>query len=297
MPAVAYTNGRYGPIADAAVSIDDRGFQFADSVYEVAAFLNGRFVDWGKHLWRLNRSLAALHIRGVPSDAALSAIANRLVAQSRATDGLLYIQISRGVARRDHPFPANIRPTVVMTARHFDFTQRIGQQKAGIAVISLPDQRWARCDIKTTGLLPAVLAKQEARQAHAFEAMFHLPDGTVTEGGSTNMYMVDKAGTIITHPISARILPGIARDTLLGIARANQIRVEERAFSIEEARAAPELFLTSTTAPLLPIVRLDDAAVGTGKPGPVATGLAEHLWDEVQRQTGWSARPATVSAF
>jgi len=296
MPAVAYTNGRYGPIADAAVSIDDRGFQFADSIYEVVAFLNGRFLDWGKHLWRLRRSLAALHIQGVPTDAALSAIARRLVTQSRADDGLLYIQISRGVAKRDHPFPANTRPTLVMTARRFDFTQRIGQQKTGIAVITLPDQRWARCDIKTTGLLPAVLAKQEAKQANAFEAMFHLPDGTVTEGGSTNMFMVDSSGTIVTHPISTRILPGIARDTLLAIARANQIRVEERAFSLQEARAAPELFLSSTTAPMLPISRLDAAPVGTGKPGPVAALLAELLWEEVHRQTGWAAHHAALSA-
>jgi len=297
MPAVAYTNGRYGPIAEAAISIDDRGFQFADSIYEVAAFLNGRFLDWGKHLWRLRRSLAALHIKGVPSDAALSAIAHRLIARSRAHDGLLYIQISRGVARRDHPFPAASRPTLVMTARRFGFAQRIIQQRTGIAVITLPDQRWARCDIKSTGLLPAVLAKQEAAQAHAFEAMFHLPDGTVTEGGSTNMYMVDKAGTIFTHPISAQILPGIARDTLLAIARTNQLRVEERAFTIDEARAAPELFLTSTTAPILPITRLDDAAVGTGKPGPVTARLAALLWDEVEQQTGWRADAAPFSAF
>ncbi|MBS3961165.1 MAG: aminotransferase class IV [Sandarakinorhabdus sp.] len=287
MPAVAYTNGRYGPIAEAAVSIDDRGFQFADSVYEVVAFLNWRFLDWDKHLWRLRRNLAALHMQDVPSDEVLSAIALRLVGKCRASDGLLYIQISRGVARRDHPFPANVRPTLVMTARRFDFVQRIGQQKSGIAVITLPDQRWARCDIKTTGLLPAVLARQEARQAGAFEAVFHLPDGTVTEGGATNIYMVDKAGTVITHPVSARILPGVARDTLLAIARANRIGVEERAFTLEEARAAPELFLTSTTAPLLPITRLDDAAVDGGKPGPVTARLAELLWNEVQRQTGW----------
>jgi D-alanine transaminase len=289
MPAVAYTNGRYGPVVEAAVSVEDRGFQFADSIYEVVAFLNGRFLDWDKHLWRLKRSLAALHITGVPADGPLTAIAHRLVRESRAADGLLYIQVSRGAARRDHPFPAGVAPTLVMTARRFDFTQRIGQQKTGIAVITLPDQRWARSDIKTTNLLAAVLAKQEAKKAHAFEAMFHLPDGTVTEGGSTNIYLVDGDGTIITHPLSARILPGIARDTLLVLARENQIRVEERAFTLAEARAAPELFLTSTTAPILPITRLDATPVGTGAVGPVATRLAALVWGEIARQTGWNA--------
>jgi D-alanine transaminase len=289
MPAVAYTNGHYGPVAEAAVSIEDRGFQFADSIYEVVAFLNGRFLDWDKHLWRLRRSLAALQIEGVMADAPLAAIARRLVVQSRAADGLLYLQVSRGAARRDHPFPADIPPTLVMTARRFDFRQRLGQQQTGVALLSLPDQRWARCDIKTTGLLPAVLAKQEAKKAGAFEAMFHREDGEVTEGGSTNLYIVDSAGTIVTHPLSARILPGIARDTLLALARDAQIRVEERPFTLAEARAAPELFLSSTTAPILPVTRLDGAAVGAGTPGPVAGRLASLVWAEVERQTGWKA--------
>lgn len=287
MPAFAYTNGRYGPVAEAAVSIEDRGFQFADSIYEVVAFLNGRFLDLDKHLWRLRRGLAALHIEGVMADAPLLAVARRLLVHCRADDGLLYIQISRGAARRDHPFPADTPPTLVMTARRFDFVQRLGQQRTGVAVIALPDQRWARCDIKTTGLLPAVLAKQEAKQAGAFEAMFHREDGQVTEGGSTNLYMVDAAGTIVTHPLSARILPGVARDTLLSLAREAQIRVEERPFTLAEARAASELFLTSTTAPILPITRLDGAKVGNGTPGPVSGRLAGLIWAEVERQTGW----------
>lgn len=291
MPAVAYVNGRYGPIENAGVSVEDRGFQFADSLYEVVAFLNGRFLDWDKHLWRLRRGLASLFIEGVPGEAALLQIAHRLVARSRYPDGLLYIQVSRGAAKRDHGFPAGIAPTLVLTARRFDFAQRLPQLEKGVAAISLPDQRWARCDLKTTGLLPAVLAKQEAQAAGAFEALFVRdgPDGRkeVTEGGSTNMYMVDGRGRIVTHPVSARILPGIARDTLLGLARAAQIEVVERPFTLEEARAAPELFLTSTTAPILPIVRLDDAPVGAAAPGPVSRRLGEILWAEVRRQTGW----------
>jgi D-alanine transaminase len=286
MPAVAYVNGRYGPISSAGVSVEDRGFQFADSLYEVVAFLNGRFLDWDKHLWRLRRGLAALFIEGVPGDAALAQVARRLIALSRYADGLLYIQVSRGAARRDHPFPAGIAPTLVLTVRRFDFAQRLPQLEKGVSAISLPDQRWARCDLKTTGLLAAVLAKQEAKAAGAFEALF-VRDGEVTEGGSTNMYIVDAAGRIITHPVSARILPGIARDTLLDLARAAQMEVVERPFTLEEARAAPELFLTSTTAPILPIVRLDGAAVGSGAPGPVSRRLGDMVWHEVRQQTGW----------
>jgi D-alanine transaminase len=291
MPAVAYVNGRYGPIADAGVSVEDRGFQFADSLYEVVAVLNGRFLDWDKHLWRLRRGLAALFIEGAPSDPALAQIAQRLVAMSRYPDGLLYIQVSRGAAKRDHAFPAGVPPTLVLTARRFDFAQRLPQLERGVSAISLPDQRWARCDLKTTGLLPAVLAKQEAKAAGAFEALFVKdgPDGRkdVTEGGSTNIYMVDGAGRIVTHPVSARILPGVARDTLLDLARAAQMEVVERPFTLEEARAAPELFLTSTTAPILPIVQLDGAPVGTDKPGPVAKRLGQLVWAEVGQQTGW----------
>lgn len=286
MPAIAYVNGRYGPVDEAAVSVEDRGFQFADSLYEVVAFLNGRFLDWDKHLWRLRRGLAALFIEGVPGDAALSAIAARLVRQSRHADGLLYIQISRGAGKRDHAFPADTPPTLVMTARRFDFRQRLPQLESGVSAITLPDQRWARSDLKTTGLLPAVLAKQEAKRAGAFEAVF-VRDGNITEGGSTNIYMVDGTGRIITHPLSARILPGVARDGLLALARAAQIEVVERAFTAEEAQAAPELFLSSTTAPLLPIVSLDGAAVGNGAPGTVTKRVGQLVWAELVRQTGW----------
>ena len=287
MPALAYVNGRYGPVSEAGVSIEDRGFQFADSLYEVVAFLNGEFLDWGKHMWRLRRGLAALFIEGAPADAAMAAIARRLLRQSRYADGLLYIQISRGAAKRDHGFPAGTPPTVVMTVRRFDFRQRVPQLESGISAITLPDQRWARCDLKTTGLLPAVLAKQEARRAGAFEAVF-VRDGDITEGGSTNIYMVDEAGRIVTHPLSARILPGIARDTLLQLAREAQIEIVERPFTAEEARAAPEMFLSSTTAPLLPIVKLDGDIVGSGQPGPVTRRLGQLVWAELVRQTGWA---------
>lgn len=286
MPALAYVNGRYGPIGEAGVSVEDRGFQFADSLYEVVAFLNGRFLDMEGHLRRLRRGLAALFIEGVPEDAALGQIAARLQRQSRYADGLLYMQVSRGAARRDHGFPAGIAPTLVMTVRRFDFRQRVAQLEQGIAAMTLPDQRWARCDLKTTGLLPAVLAKEEARGAGAFEAIF-VHDGAITEGSSTNLYMVDNAGRLVTHPLSSRILAGIARDLLLEQARKAQIEVVERAFTPAEALAARELLLSSTTVPMLPVVSLDGVAVGGGRPGPVAQRLGSLVWAEVERQTGW----------
>ncbi len=287
MPARAYVNGQYMALSEAAVHVEDRGLQFADSLYEVAAVLNGRLFDWQPHLQRLRRGAAALFFDGLPTDGVLTGIARRLVADSRLPDALLYIQVTRGAARRDHLFPRDVRPTLVMTIRGFDFAQRISQQSRGISVISLPDQRWARCDIKTTGLLPAVLAKQEAKAAGAFEAMFVANDGTVTEGSSTNMYMVNGDGAIITHPLSARILPGVARATLLKLARDNHIPVFERPFTLADAKSAPELFLTSTTAPILPIVRVDADPIGQGQPGPVAARLAGLLWDEIERQTNW----------
>jgi D-alanine transaminase len=287
MPSLAYVDGRYGPVSRARVAAEDRGLQFGDAVYEVVAMFGGVPLDWEQHLRRLRRGLAALFIEGVPGDAALARISGTLWRRSRLSDGLLYIQATRGEARRDHPFPKRTRPTLILTARPFDFRQRIAQQQQGVATIALPDQRWLRSDLKTTNLLGAVLAKQEAREAGAFEAIFHLPDGTVTEGGSTNVWMVDASGALVTHPLSNRLLGGIMRETTMRLARDAQMPVTERAFTLAEARAAPELFLTSTTAPVVPIVSLDGAAVGTGAVGPVATRLAGLLWAEVTRQTGW----------
>ncbi len=293
MPATAFVNGRYLPLAHASLAVEDRGTQFADAVYEVVAMFARRPLDWEAHRWRLRRGLAALFIEGAPADPALDTIAQTLWRRSRLEDGLLYIQVSRGTAKRDHGFPTGVRPNLVMTARPFDFRRRLAQQQSGVAVATLPDPRWSRCDLKTTGLLGAVLGKAEAHRLGAFEAMFHTEDGTVTEGASTNMWLVEPSGTLVTHPLSARILPGIMRETTLRLARDARIPVAERPFTLAEARAAPELFLTSTTGPLLPITRLDDQPVGAGtphegRPGPVATRLLSLLWAEIARQTGWT---------
>lgn len=290
MSSLAYVNGRYLPLSVAGVSLEDRGFQFADSIYEVCAVLNGRLLDWDRHLWRLRRGLAALFIEMPMTDAAFGQVARRLLMKSRIREGLLYIQVTRGVARRDHHFPSAAQPTLVMTARGYDFGARLRQQREGVSVISLPDQRWKRCDIKSTALLPNVLAKQEARRMGAAEAMLVDDQEQVTEGGSTNMWMVTADGAIVTRQLGGAILPGVMRDTLIGLARADGLVLEERSFGLADARQAPELFMTATTAPVIPIVRLDGKAVGSGRPGRVTSRLAAMMWDEIERQTGYRPR-------
>lgn len=289
MSAHAYVDGRYGPVPLARVAIEDRGLQFGDSVYEVVALFNGQPFDWDAHDWRLRRNLAALMIEGVAGPAALRRIADTLVRRARVRDGLIYLQVSRGTARRDHVFPRGTRPTLMLTARSYDFRRRLAQQAEGVAVLALPDQRWLRCDIKTTNLLGAVLAKEEAHRAGAAEAMFHLPDETVTEGASTNMWLVDDQGRLVTHPLSSRILPGIMRATAMRLAQDAGLEVIERPFTLAEARAAAELFFTATTAPVMPVTRLDGAPVANGVPGPVTRRLAALLAEEIHRQTGWRA--------
>ena len=288
MPQLAYVDGRISRLADAHVHIEDRGLQFADSLYEVVAVLNGRMLDWPGHIERLRRTLAALFIDFPMSNAALAIQARRLVAANGHKDALLYIQISRGTARRDHGFPADAQASLIMTVRRFDFAQRIAQQQSGVGIITVNDMRWRRVDLKTTGLLANVLAKQDARMAGAFEAWMIGPDGTVREGSSTNAWMA-RGGALVTHPLSESILPGIARAALIRLARADGIAVEERRFSLDDVLAADEALLTSTTAPLLPVVRIDGRAVGNGRPGPMAARLARLVWDDIAAQTGWRA--------
>jgi D-alanine transaminase len=287
MPQLAYVDGRIVPLREANVPVEDRGLQFADAIYEVAAVLGGTLLDWPQHLARMRRTLAALFIHLPISDAALGLQARRLVAANGQPDALLYLQVSRGVARRDHGFPAAAQASLVMTVRRFDFRQRLPQLETGVAVITVNDMRWGRVDLKTTGLLANVLAKQDARAAGAFEAWLVGPDGTLREGASTNAWIVS-GGRLITHPLSAQILPGIARAALLDIARDAQVPVEERRFSLAEALAADEALLTSTTAPLLPVVTIDGHAVGNGRPGPVTQRLGALLWADIRRQTGWT---------
>ncbi len=287
MPQLAYVNGRILPHADASLHVEDRGTQFGDAVYEVCAVMNGRILDWQPHLVRLRRNLGELGISLAIADGPLSLQARRLIAANGHSEAIIYMQVSRGTARRDHGFPGATPSNLVMTVRRFDFAQRLRQLDTGITVITQRDNRWGRVDIKTTGLLPNVLAKQAAKDAGAFEAWLVAGD-TVREGSSTNAWIV-KDGRIITHPTGTAILPGIARDSLITLARAAQLVVDERPFTLAEALSADEAFLTSTTAPILPVVRIDGAPVGNGRTGPVVRRLADLVWAEVARQTGWRA--------
>jgi D-alanine transaminase len=287
MPRLAYVNGAYVPLAEAAVSIEDRGFQFADGIYEVAAAFNGRLFDWAGHVERLRRNLTELSIPEPMSPKALELVGRKLLAKNGGGGALLYIQVTRGHARRDHPFPADAQPTLVMTARGFDYAPRVRQQATGIRILTQPEQRWGRCDLKTVGLLANVLAKQAARQAGAFEAWMVEEDGTVTEGASTNAWIVTGDGTLVTHPADRKILPGIMRDTLMRLARDAGLSVIERPFALDEAAGAAEAFITSTTAPCLGVVSIDGRPVGGGTPGPVTQRLGRLLWDEIERQTGY----------
>jgi len=284
---IAYVNGRYLSLAEARVGVEDRSFQFSDGVYEVAAVMNNRLLDGAAHLARLGRSLRAMAMAAPMGDAALGLVARRLVAANRARDALLYVQVSRGEAKRDHAVPAGVRPTLVMTVRPFDFGARRRAVEGGMAVATMADQRWARPDIKSVSLLPNVLAKEAARTAGAGEAWLVGHDGLVTEGGSTNAWIVDAQGVLRTRAADGAILAGVMRATLMRVAGEIGTAVEERAFTVAQALGAREAFLTSTTNPCVPVVRIDGAAVADGVPGPVSRQLSEALWGEIARQTGW----------
>ncbi|MEQ9638854.1 MAG: D-amino-acid transaminase [Alphaproteobacteria bacterium] len=273
MSRIAYVNGRYVKQADAAVHIEDRGYQFADGVYEVIAVAGGRLIDEAPHMERLARSLSELQIAMPMTPAALAVVLRETARRNGVHRGIVYLQITRGVSRRDHPFPNRpIRPAVVATARRTAPADP-ARIEAGVAVITLPDIRWARCDIKSVLLLPNVLAKQAARQAGAFEAWQVADDDTVTEGASTNAWIVTQDGTLVTRPVENAILAGITRLRVLDLAREAGIPVELRAFTVAEAKTAREAFVSSTTAFVMPVTRIDDAVLGNGRAGAIALRL------------------------
>ncbi len=275
MSRVAYVNGLYLPHRRAAVHVEDRGYQFADGVYEVIAVKNGRFVDDTPHLERLDRSLRELEIAPPMSRAALRVVMAEMLRRNRIRDGILYIQMTRGVAARDHPFPADSDASVVMTARiEPPQDPRLGEN--GVDVISIPDIRWKRCDIKSVSLLPNILGKQAAHRAGAFEAWQINEEGFVTEGTSTNAWIVDAEGRLCTPPIDEQILSGITRRRILKLAKREGIDFSERYFTLKEAQSAREAFITSTTTLVLPVTTIDDAVIGNGKPGTFTCKLREH---------------------
>ena len=276
MGRIAYVNGRYTPHAEARVHIEDRGYQFADGVYEVWAVFGGRMTDSAGHFERLQRSLSELRIPPPMGEAALKVVLREIIRRNRITDGLLYLQVTRGVAPRDHPFPDPAPPpAMVVTIKAVDMLASAARAERGVGIVTQPESRWSRCDIKTIGLLPNVLAKQAAREAGAVEAWFVDELGLVTEGGSSNAWIVDADGVLRTRDTQANILRGVTRRSILAVAREQGIRFEERAFSVAEARAAREAFITGAGSLVLPVVRIDGAPVGDGRPGPVASGLRE----------------------
>jgi D-alanine transaminase len=274
MSRIAYVNGRYLPRRDACVSIEDRGFQFADGVYEVCEVRDGRLVDERRHMARLARSLSELRIAAPMTAAALSIVLRETVARNRVRDGIVYVQITRGAARRDFPFPPEgTPPTVIVTARSNDLARLEQLAAEGVSVITMPDIRWGRVDIKSVALLPNVLAKQAAREQGAREAWLVDEEGRVTEGASSNAWIVSKDGALVTRQLGNDILPGITRAVVIDAIKAQGLAFEERPFTVEEAYGAREAFITSASQIVLPVTRIDGRTVGNGAPGVVAAGL------------------------
>jgi D-alanine transaminase len=274
MPRIAYVNGRYLPLAQAQVHIEDRGYQFADGVYEVVPFYRGRLLDEKPHLDRFDYSLRELEIAAPMPRAALKLVLHELVRRNGLSDALLYFQATRGVAPRDHKFPARPKTAFVATLRR-SRPPSAAQIEQGVSVITLPDIRWERCDIKSISLLPNLLAKQKAAAAGAFEAWLVDDHDRVTEGSSTNAWIVTADGKLVTRDAGAAILNGITRQRVIKLVESEGIAFEQRAFGRDEAMRAREAFLSSSSSFVLPITRIDGKPVGEGKPGPVTRQLRE----------------------
>ncbi len=268
MTRIVYINGRYRPYAQAAIHVEDRGFQLADSVYEVFAVQAGRILDETRHLARLERSLAKLKMAMPASAAALRRVIREVIRRNRVSEGFVYLQVSRGVAPRDFLFPPADTPlTVVCLARHSDPAKLAKNAETGLAVITVPDERWAHVDIKTTQLLAPALAKEAAKAKGAKEAWLVDRSGQVTEGASSNAWIVTADGRLVTRALDGQILPGVTRSVVFDLAQRLGLRLEERTFSVEEARDAAEAFLTSASNLVMPVTRIDAKPVGDGKPG------------------------------
>jgi D-alanine transaminase len=285
MSRFAYVNGQFVRHGEAAVHIEDRGYQLADGVYEVWSVFEGKLADAEGHFTRLWRSLDELRIAHPMSQAALTIVLREAVRRNRVREGLCYIQVTRGVARRDHAFPnPAVPPSIVITAKALDRAATNAKAEKGASVISVPENRWARCDIKSIGLLPNVLAKQAARERGALEAWLVDDMGLVTEGASSNAWIVDADGMLRTRDTNANILRGITRSTLLDVIRESGLPISEKPFTIAEAQAAREAFITGAGSLVTPIVEVDGVKLGDGKPGPVAIGLRRSYIDRARQK-------------
>jgi D-alanine transaminase len=293
MPKIAYVNGRYVPHNKASVHIEDRGFQFADSVYEVIACLGGEIADMRGHLDRLERSLAELRIDLPVRRHIIPLLMRELLRRNRIRDGLVYIQISRGSSPRDFKFPSRpVAPSFVMTARPYIY-DAVPIEEKGIKVITVPDLRWKRCDIKTTNLLAPVLARQDACESGAAEAWLVDENGFITEGAASNAWIVTRDNCLLTRQVGSDILRGVTRTALAAIAREENLTLEERAFTPQEACEAMEAFCTAATIMISPVTNIDGHTIGTGKAGRVAARLYHAYRDYVRSgpdaQRVWTA--------
>lgn len=272
----AYVNGRYVPHGQAGVHIEDRALQFADGIYEVVGIVEGVILDENEHLDRLVRSVGELGIAMPMGREALKLVIREIARRNRVTNGLVYMQVTRGASRRDHPVPAkNPRPTLIITARNLKTIDIARQRSEGVKVITHKDERWARRDIKSTALLPNILAKTAARNAGAYEAWLVDPDGYITEGSSTSAWIVDKDGHVVTRSLSNDILPGVTRRVIMEATAEAQMPVVERKFTPADAAQAREAFFTAASVGAVPIVAIDGKPIGDGKPGPVTRRIHE----------------------
>lgn len=290
MTRFAYVNGRYEAHDTATVSIEDRGYQFADGVYEVVAIWKGSAVDLKPHMDRLERSMSELEFPNPPKRSSLGVIAKETVRVNKVRTGILYIQINRGTAPRNHPFPSgHINCSVVMTVRH-GLGPSLNEIQNGVGLKVQEDQRWKRRDIKTIGLLANVLAKQAAKASGAFEALLIDPDGTVTESSAANVWFVDKDGVLVTRPLGPEILGGITRARVITIANASGYSIKEAVFTLEDLLSAREVFLTGTTTFVLPVVSVDNAVIANGHPGNTACDLRDRYQaylESLEPKTSW----------
>lgn len=287
IPRWVYTGGRFVPYAQAAVHVEDRGFQFADSIYEVVPVRAGRFINLEPHLARLERSLAAIELDAPMAAPALKTVMAEAVRRNRIRDGVVYLQVTRGTAPRDHAFPKKpVSATLIVIARGADLSALDESARTGVAVRLLPDERWARRDVKSTGLLANVLAKQAARQQGAYEAWLIDREGFVTEGSSTNAWIVDSKGQLRTRALSRDILPGVTRGKLMAICEQHGVPALEERFTAQDLLQAREAFLTAASAGVMPVTRVNEQPIGNGVPGPISTALREAYWRAATGRAG-----------
>jgi D-alanine transaminase len=284
MSRIAFVNGRYVPHREAQVHVEDRGYQFADGVYEVCEVREGYIVDLNRHLDRLDRSLRELSIKWPMSRKVMIHVIRETLRRNRVTDGMFYMQITRGVAKRDHVFPGeNTKSSIVITAKHGDRKGANAKAEKGIGVVTVPENRWDRVDIKTVGLLPNVLARQKAKDHGAAEAWFVDEHDMVKEGAATNAWIVTMDGVLVTRPAEHGILRGVTRTTLFDLAAKLELRIEEREFSVDEAKSAREAFITAATTLVMPVVSINGTPVANGSPGSLSLSLREAFFDVAEK--------------